>query len=240
MQGSKFSVFSDTNGVVTITNAVAREAINCNRCEANLLQFSFYRPETNGTIYMEDHLVADAGNTLPPDTMSYGVTASDRRYAMLGNGVATNVIVYLFLETNLPVTSAWITQHCQSNPGQSLPGNEHARHLVRQRSLHGHKRHLARFRWRHDRHPGCNGNHRFRRRAIGDDPDQPQHLNHGHKSDAGRTERRLIATNTISAWSMLPLPPNAPPSSPRIIISQARSSPLPLTRRSSPGSAPMS
>ena len=105
---SKFSVFSDTNGVVTITNAVAGK-YQLQPVGANLLQFSFYMPETNGTIYMEDHLVADAGNTLPPDTMSYGVTASDRRYAMLGSSVATNVIVYLFLETNLPVTSAWIT-----------------------------------------------------------------------------------------------------------------------------------
>jgi hypothetical protein len=76
--------YTDAAGQITISNAVAGKW-HVDPVDKNLAAFTFYMPATNGVIRAEYSLTASAGNTLPPDTMSYGVNASDRRYARAGS-----------------------------------------------------------------------------------------------------------------------------------------------------------
>ena len=73
------SAETDTNGQITLTNA-APGNWQVKPLGMNLVGFTFLMPVTNGTIRAEDWITASAGNTLPPDTVSFGVHASDRRY----------------------------------------------------------------------------------------------------------------------------------------------------------------
>ena len=73
------SAETDTNGQITLTNA-APGNWQVKPLGLNLVGFTFLMPVTNGTIRAEDWITASAGNTLPPDTVSFGVHASDRRY----------------------------------------------------------------------------------------------------------------------------------------------------------------
>jgi len=88
------SAVTDSAGVINLTNAASGKW-QVQPIGPNLATFSFYMPITNGTIRAEDYLTADAGNTMAPDTMSYGVNASDRRYARRGesggSGSTTNI-----------------------------------------------------------------------------------------------------------------------------------------------------
>ena len=77
------------NGQFTISNCASGK-LQVRPVDANLTTFMFYMPVTNGTIRAENFLTADAGNTLPPDTMSYGVNAADRRFLHPGDA-ATNI-----------------------------------------------------------------------------------------------------------------------------------------------------
>jgi len=74
---------SGTNGVITLTNA-APGGWQVKPMDMNTVAFTFLMPVTNGTIYVQSWTTASAGNTLPPDTMSFGCNASDLRYDFSG------------------------------------------------------------------------------------------------------------------------------------------------------------
>ena len=110
------SFTTDGSGQINLTNAApGKWAVD--PVDAQAVGFTFNMPVTNGTIRAEYFLTADAGNTLPPDTMSYGVNASDRRYlpagnadnASINNGWGTNVNLTGVLSINNPnPTNPWV------------------------------------------------------------------------------------------------------------------------------------
>ena len=110
---------TDGTGTFAISNCAAGK-LQVRPVDANLAQFTFYMPPTNGTIYAQYTLTADAGNTLPPDTISYGVNASDLRYqahstnldalsALSADNINANVAtnIALTLSTNVYTYTDW-------------------------------------------------------------------------------------------------------------------------------------
>jgi hypothetical protein len=88
------SFYADGNGQILLTNAASGKWV-VTPVDSQAVGFTFYMPVTNGTIRAENFLTSDAGNSLPPDTMSYGVNASDRRFHHvwdpINNATGTNV-----------------------------------------------------------------------------------------------------------------------------------------------------
>ena len=106
------SACTDANGQINLTNAVPG-SWQVQPVNQNLAVFTFLMPITNGTIRAEDFLIAAAGNTLPPDTFSYGVNASDRRYDAAGTAAratlnaltqGSNAFAASLISTNFTVT----------------------------------------------------------------------------------------------------------------------------------------
>ncbi|MGA3268044.1 MAG: hypothetical protein ABSE16_14610, partial [Verrucomicrobiota bacterium] len=78
---------TDVTGTLWLTN-LAPGKIQISAVGQNYSEFTFYMPVTNGTINAQYWLTTGEGNTIPPDTMSYGVNASDMRFLHVWDAAA--------------------------------------------------------------------------------------------------------------------------------------------------------